>query len=92
MSGWTQRDAEAKEDEREWVENLGRCLEEIDNFLLVNWIAPPFKLTPEGYRKALQELCYAEQGIGVYFEHQRLIKLNEDFYGPAFKEESVEPL
>jgi len=87
MSGWAQRDAEKREEEAEYVESMRDVVEAVDDYFRCNFVPVPEAYTPEAYRKALHRLCCGEQSIGIYLEHQRLIKLNEDFYGPAHKEE-----
>jgi len=100
MSGWAQRDAERKEEEARsgWsndmydgrdIDNMVASLDAIDDMLICDWIAPPFTWSPEEYRNAINKLVCSHADRAIYFEHQRLIKLNEDFYGPAFKENDV---
>lgn len=102
MSGWAQRDAERKEEEAMGIwdyedssftqrdaENMQEILRRIDDVFIVNWVKEPFSYSAEEYMKALAELHKVWNDEAIYFEHQRLIKLNEDFYGPVHKEEDV---
>ncbi len=77
--------------DNEWdgrrIQSMRDTLGAIDDFLICNWCIAPHDWEPDAYRKALHELCMNEQKLAIYFEHQRLIKLNEDFYGPTHKEE-----
>ena len=79
------------EDQDEHIRTLETIIETIDDILVCNWISIPQEWSPELYRKAIHELCCGEQKIGIHFEHQRLIKLNEDFYGPAYPEDDEDP-
>lgn len=45
--------------------------------------------SPEGYRKAVNKLCCFNADVALHFERERLIRINEDFYGPSFKETDV---
>lgn len=72
-----------------YLELLEGLHDVVDDLLIGDWVNPPNPPTSEGYRAALNECICVNNKIAIYFEHQRLIKLNEDFYGPAFKETDV---
>jgi len=52
-------------------------------------VPPPDPTDVDGWWRALKKVIRQEIEIAIYFEHQRLIKLNEDFYGPAHRDEDV---
>lgn len=72
-----------------YLELLEGLHDVIDDLLIGDWIATPKPPTPEGYREALKECICANNKIAIYLEHQRLIKLNEDFYGPTHRDETI---
>lgn len=63
----------------------------IDDILIVNWIAPPPPdANVEQYESKIHELIRWEIDIYKYFEHERLMKLN-DFYGYYERRETNVP-
>ena len=75
--------------DEEYIKQLEKTLAAVDDILICNCIPTPIEYDPVEYRYNLNWLLNCTQNQAIYLEQKRLIKLNEDFYGPAHRDETI---